>query len=230
MATRIVDGSKFALSGIKAADITQENGDKILRDIPIYAAIERMDAPTYQRILSEFVNGLQRGKSTDELTTQISPILNQLFEEALPHVASTILVEYVEMTVKHMKLLNQESGAACYMYANPQSDRSGLLVTIGSRFPTIGQDQGAMKTKVFDAYRGKIPLGADGDLISRSIADVVKFLERRFGQEANIMAKDEVNPSEYSSYCRVVAAFYEETLRLPSHVRAATLRKLFGVK
>lgn len=230
VATRIVDGSKFALSGMKTSDITQENGDRILRNIPMYAAVERMDAPTYQKILREFVDGLQRGKSVDELTAQISPILNQLFSEALPHVSSAVLVEYVDMTVRHMKLLNRESAAACYMYANPQNDRNGLLVALGAKFPTIVQDQTAMKTKVFGAYRGKLSLGADGDLVSRSIADVVKSLERRYGQEANVIAKDEVSPSDYSSYCRVVASFYEEILRLPSSEKTATLRKLFREK
>jgi len=134
------------------------------------------------------------------------------------------------MTVRHMKLLNRENAAACYLYANPQSDRSGLLATIGSKFPSIAQDQSAMKTKVFSSYRGRIQLGADGDLVSRSIADVIKSLERRLGQEASLIAKDEVSPNEYSSYCRVVTAFYEEILRLPSNVRVATLRKLFSEK
>ena len=43
------------------------------------------------------------------MTVQITPIINQLLEDALPHVPPSVLIEYIEMTVKHMKLLNRES-------------------------------------------------------------------------------------------------------------------------
>ena len=60
VATRIVDGSAFALSGINSTDITLEKSDRLLRGIPIYASIERMDMPTYQKILGIFFGGLRR--------------------------------------------------------------------------------------------------------------------------------------------------------------------------
>jgi hypothetical protein len=230
VATRIVDGSKFAVSGYTTEDITPENADRLLRNIPMYASIESMNTRAYQKILDEFVDGFRRGKSTDEMMIQIAPILDQLFEEALPNVPPAILVEYVEMTVRHLRLLNRESPAACYSYANPEKDRSGLLATIRSKFPALMRDQTAIKTKVFSGYRSKVPVGVEGELISRSIADVVKSLEGQYGQDAKLIGKAEISQEEYSSYCRVIVAFYEGVLRLPSNIRIATLRKMFGEK
>ena len=102
-----------------------------------------------------------------------------------------------------------------------------MLATIGSKFPALGDDQSAMKTKIFSAYRGKVPLGESSELVSRSMADVFKTLEGRFGRDVKLISNDEIK-REYSSYCRITVAFYEEVLRLPSSTRVAVLRKLFS--
>lgn len=230
VATRIVNGSRFALSGIDTEEINSDYTNRVLRSIPMYAAIERMDARSYQRISEQFLDGLKRGKSSEEMTVQVAPIINRLFEEALPNVPSSLLFEYVAVSIRHMKLLSKQNPEACYFYANPEKDRNGILADITSKLPTIGQDQREIKTKVIGAYRGAVPLASDADGVKSSIAQLFGTLGTRFGKDAKLLLNDEIAPSEYAAYCRVTTAFYEEILRLPSETRADVLRKIFHDK
>src|SRR5262249_47780338 len=85
VATRIVDTSKFALSGFTPSEITIETADKLLRDVPAYQAIAQIDNDSYQKIRAQVFDGLQKGKSASEISLQVSPIVDELFERALPH-------------------------------------------------------------------------------------------------------------------------------------------------
>jgi hypothetical protein len=227
VATQIVESSSFALSGIAAADITEEKADDLLRSIPMYAAISNLDAASYKKIRIRVLDGLQRGKSAREMMTEVNPIVDKLFVAALPHASPTVLVEYTEMMIKHMKLLNRDDPASCYAYLNPRKDDDGLLATLGAKYPTLVDDQNRIKTKAFSSYQSQSDFGLSKDEINKSVAEILKSLESQFGRDVSLVSKDEVERSKYFSYCNVMAAFYEQILRLPSNKRTAVLRTLF---
>jgi hypothetical protein len=228
VATRIVDPSMFALSGIDATEITFEKTETLLRGIPIYAAIDHMDSRAFHEIVEQFVDGLRRGKSTSEINIQIGPIIDRLLEKALPSAPEAILTEYVEMAVKHMKLLKRESPALCYFYLNPNKDASSSLAILGSRYPEVVNDQNRIKTKVFGSYQDNASSssGAKSEIDSR-VAEVYSSVERRLGQDAKLILKENIESREYDAYCGAMTNFYEEILRLPPITRGAVLQALF---
>jgi hypothetical protein len=227
VATRIVSSSSFGFSGINPAEITSEKTDALLRSIPTYAAIARINATAYQAILNRVLDGLRRGRSSEEMMVQVSPIVDELFERTLSQVPGRLLTEYTEMIVKHIRFLNRENPALCYAYLNPQKDDGKLLATIGSKYPTLLDDQNSIKAKVFGSYQFASDEGTTKDAVSGSIIEVLRSLERRFGKDVSLISKKEIDGSEYFSYCNVMAAFYADILRLPSSTRTGVLRTLF---
>jgi ATP-dependent protease ClpP protease subunit len=230
VATQIVDSSSFAFSAIDPAQITLEKTDALLRAIPMYAAISGIDEVSYQEILHRVLQGLQRGKSAHEIMGQVSPIVDALFEKALPNASPDVLTEYIEMMVKHIRSLNREDPAACYVYLNPQKDDGELLASIGSKYPALLDDQNSIKAKVLSSYQFASDEGLRKDAVSGSVAEIFRSLERRFGKDVSLISKKEIGRSEYFSYCNVMAGFYSEILRLPSDTRIAVLRTLYNAR
>ncbi|WP_024506621.1 GYF domain-containing protein [Bradyrhizobium sp. ARR65] len=227
VATKIVDSSTFALSGIDLAEISPEGTDALLRDIPLYAAIARIDAAAYREISRQILDGLRLGKSSGEMMVQVDPVVEELFERTLPHAAPALLTEYTEMTVNHIRLLNGEDPALCYAYMNPQKDSNNLLASFGSKYPGLVEDQNRMRTKVFDSEQRESTAELDRATVDRIVAETFKSIERRFGKDVSLISKQQLSRSEYFSYCNMMAAFYEEILRLPLATRAGVLRTLF---
>jgi hypothetical protein len=56
---------------------------------------------------------------------------------------------------------------------------------------------------------------------------VYKILQARFGDATAILNADELTPDQYGPFCEMVAATYQETLKLPQTQAVPLLRYLF---
>jgi len=227
VATQIVESSKFALSGLAESELTLEATDELLHNIPKYEAVAKMDGEAYRQIRSQVWDGLQKGKSAPEITSQIDPIVDGLFEKALPHTSAENLVEYAEMLVRHMRLLNRDNPGFCYAYINPDRDGAELPHEMGSKYPDLLGDQNAIKSKVLNSYQGNVTIELSQDAVRSAFDDVMNSVKKKAGQEAGLVGKENIGENEYSAYCNVMVSFYEEILRLPATTRTASLRTLF---
>lgn len=227
VATDIAGSSKFALSGFGTADITLETTDEVLRAVPTYQAVARMDSKAYQEIRAQVFDGLRRGKSASEISLQIDPIISKLFDRALPQSSPATLVDYTSMMVRHMRRLNRDDPAYCYVYLNPQEDAANKLMLLGTKYPELLADESAIRSKVFNTHQAEIPADPAEENVDASLAEIFKSLERRLGKDVRLISAKNISQESYFAYCNVMAAFYDEVLQLPENTRTASLRSLY---
>jgi hypothetical protein len=55
-------------------------------------------------------------------------------------------------------------------------------------------------------------------------------MQKQFGNDAGLLGKETVRPTEYKRYCEVMAAFYREVTKLPAAQAADLLRHLYSDK
>ena len=119
VATRVVDPSDYALSGVNVSNFTLSRADETLRGIETYAAIELIDPKAYEKMTDEFFVGIKQGKTTSEMRTLIAPIIDKVYMEILPRASSDLLAEYARLLAGQLDFLKQRDAGACYVYANP---------------------------------------------------------------------------------------------------------------
>ncbi|MFN3656925.1 MAG: GYF domain-containing protein [Pseudolabrys sp.] len=228
VATRIVDPSNFAFSGVDLASLTPARVDEFLRGIEIYAAIERISPSSYGKMKDELLLGLRQGKTMGEMRSKIAPIADRVYLDILPQASPELLVEYARLLIEHLKFLNQRSSTDCYAYANPEKIQGATTYEIATKYPLLDDKERAFRLKVMKTYRPNAFAANEAKHTDAALATVFVALKQRFGTNTNLITEDEVPPEKHFAYCTVLTAFYEEISRLPTTTGVAVLRTLLA--
>jgi hypothetical protein len=81
--------------------------------------------------------------------------------------------------------------------------------------------------RILDSYSGKVQLPNEQD-VSASLAKVHAALAARYGDKLSVLDEADLPPSKHSTYCSILAALYEQVLKLPPPDATAVLRHFFS--
>jgi hypothetical protein len=226
VATRIVDPSNYAFSGVDISELTPAWADKFLRGIDNYEAIGHVNSEAYEKMRAEFLEGLQRGITTAEMRSRIAPIADEVFMDVLPQASAELLIEYARLTAEQLDYLRQRNSRDCYFYANPNkgSDIGGQEII--AKYPSLDEKERAFRIKILRSHHPNAIASSDKKYGDAALEAVFRALRRRYGAEADLIGEDKISPDKYPTYCAVLLAFYEEIGHLPSSSGAAALRAI----
>jgi hypothetical protein len=229
VATKLVNSTDLAMSGIDPASFTKERLNETLRGIDIYDSVRIAAPQTYATILEKFQDGFQRGKSFAEIRSEISPLVLNVFGTALPYTSDDNLFLFAKFAIKILSAYNKEDPSACYFYANPEKATSDILVRMANKYKELANEEQQIKSRIIRSYSGKnIPIPSEQN-VSRSLGSVFAAIEAR-KIDLDVFTDDNIPFDKYYTYCVGRISLYEGTLRLPKKDAATLIRYLFGSK
>jgi hypothetical protein len=230
VATKLVDESDFAISGISPADLNREKIENELSKIELYAAVKKVDPEVYKSIIDRFFEGARRGDSVAEMREDIGPLITNIFENALPNANDDDITLFANSMTKIGSQLRGEDPAECYAYFNPDQDRSSLLVEVDKRHPDIFALEQTVRIKIIGDSNNSTTVPSTKQSILRSLSSVLSTLKGQGGIDWDVLQGSTVPPNKYDAYCYGLIALYQEALKLPKHDGAALIRYLVTSK
>jgi len=229
VATRIISSAELALSGISPSQLSPERIEKTLLEHPIYASLRRTNPDVYARVYEKFESGLRRGSSFAELRGEIFPMTLAAFEEALPHTSQSLLLEFAKFLSTTATTLNRDNPSNCYFYFNSEKASAGMVLELRKTYKSISSAEDDLMARILDSYSGKVRLPSEKD-ISGSLEKVQAAMAARFGDDLSVFDGGDLPPSKHSTFCTILAAMYEDVLKMPPGDATALLRHLFSNK
>jgi hypothetical protein len=227
VATRLISSSELALSGFSQSEMSSERIQEVLLANPIYAALRKVNPDAYATIHDRFENGLRRGVSLVELRAEVFPIGLGVLQEVLPHSSQALLLEFGRFMITAATTLGRDNPTNCYAYFNPDRASASAILEIREKHKSISAAEDDLMSRILSSYSGKVRLPSEKD-ISTSLGKVQAALAARYGDKLSVLDEADLPPSKHSTYCSILAAMYEQVLKLPPADATAVLRHFFS--
>jgi len=222
----ISDGSRFAASG-SAATLAPEELERMLVEIPLYAALKRAEPSRFDEMIGRLVEGYRQGQPEKEIFADARRLVASAVRRQLPHTSDANLIGYIEVLTDYMEGLKTTAPESCVALEDP-SKGARLTSDLGKLFPALG-------TKELALYQAIIEGGGPVGRFVPTDEQVEPYLEKvrgkvaaRPGVQLGLISKATLAPAEYRPFCETILAFYREIRRLPPSQSVAVLRNLFA--
>jgi hypothetical protein len=225
VATKVVDSSDYAISGLGQNRLTIEQIDKMLMSFDIYAAVRRRDPRSYDLILKKVTEGFQEGETMSDVASVVYPNVDRVFSDALPYTTDNVLLAYMKLKTTELRKLEQSDPAGCYFTINPDQANNSEIRRIQDQHPDMRDQEINLKAQVIDGYSENTALPTEGE-IKPLMRLVGAKLQIRPDFDSIFFSKDVVSPEKYQRYCGAYIAFYEEIFKLPQNDSVEVLRYL----
>jgi hypothetical protein len=227
-ATQLVNSADFALSGIPQSELTDDSIEQGLLANDMYAAIRKADPQTYRAILERFTDGVRRGKTISEMRSEIYPLGANLFQQLLPHASDDNLVTYTNFLVHQLSVLKSSDPSDCYYAANAAKTTSSAYIALTGRHKDLFAEEDKLEARILAESTGKDKHIPREEEVEASLKQISTGLQRRFGDDAQLLSADNVAVEKHRAYCEVLVSTYAAVLKLPRTQAVALLRYIYA--
>jgi hypothetical protein len=218
--TGIADQYKFAVSGYGPV-VTHDEFDRQFQSISLFAALKKVDPPTYAEFIRQFQNGYVAGGTEGSLIDALRVKLLPVIRSKIPLADDQTVLSLGELTIAQLSALARRDKRLCYeyLYRGNQGD-------LTQYFP-------AELTKQETALYERVLLTAtphskpDPTAINELQKTLGSNLVARFGDKFQLLTQKDVKPSQQNDYCDVGIGMYQEIMMLPHSNAVIILRDMF---
>ena len=223
-----VTGSlRFASSSTLAAASAAEKVKDALTRIPVYATLQRLDPAAFDTITGQVAQEFQQGASEEVIFADARTALDQTVRQYTPRASEEAILDMTEVLIAYMSALQASDPESC-VAINDQSTGARLRVNLLKQFPDIFDRELAVNERILTSgANSSQPIPAEPQ-IKPQLATIQTELTRRFDRQLGLLAKKDLAPSEYATYCQVARALLEEVRKLPPNQAADLLRYVYA--
>jgi hypothetical protein len=224
--TAVSDGSDFAASGY-GAEVTRESmAEKLTAALPVLSAMKDRLPGEHAKFISEFFDGYLNGETETKIIADARGKLLPLIASYRPLADDAVLIQLGKLTAEQYAALGNRDPRLCYLFASG----TGATRNFSSDIPApLLKREAVLTSRVIEtaARRQKVT----EKMTAPIWAKVLDRLAKRLGPERlAIIEVENPDPSQYSDYCTVTVALFEEICRLRENEAALLLRSIWSEK
>jgi hypothetical protein len=190
---------------------------------PLYGAVKRHEPTLFRQVVDEMEQRARRGLSFDEAAVRARPILGRLAAKYLPAASDQAIVQAMSTAAQTMRTLQSHSADECYRYIQPGSRPADL-----SLLPNELRQQDLASTAAIIETGARGQPHPRGEVTQDDLRWVYALLVEQFGEDAGVLNRLNAPNVNANAACGVVAALYENAIKLPAPRNAQLLRFLLA--
>jgi hypothetical protein len=225
--TAVADSSRFATSGTYASAAATEKVRDALTKIPVYATLQRIDPLAFDNMTGQLAGDFRQGASEDAIYVQARSVLGPTIKQYTPRASEDAILDMTEVMVAYMNALQSSDPESC-VALNDSSIGARLRADLAKQFPAIFDRELAVNERILATGAGNVASVPAETQIKPQLNTIQAQLTRRFDQKLGLLAKRNLAPSEYGTYCQIARALLEEIRRLPPKQAADLLRYVYA--
>jgi hypothetical protein len=220
------DSSLFGGSeSLAAATPTDKVRDALIK-APVYATLQRLNPAAFVSITEQIAAESQHGASEDVIFVKARSALGQTIKQYTPLASEDAILEMNDVMVAYMSALQVTDPESC-VAINDLSTGARLRTNLVKQFPDIFDRELAVDQRILTTADVAQPIPT-GPQIEPQLNAIQTQMTQRFDQQIRLLAKKDLAPSEYATYCQVALALLQEIRRLPRQQAADLLRYVYA--
>jgi hypothetical protein len=220
------DSSLFGGSESLAAGAATEQVRDALIKAPVYATLQRLNPAAFDSITEQVVADFQPGASEDVILVKARPALGQAIKQYTPLASEDAILDMTDVLVAYMNALQASDPESC-VAINDLSTGARLRANLATQFPDIFDRELAVDQRILTTADVAKPIPTEPQ-IEPQLNTLQAQMTRRFDRGVGLLAKKDLAPSEYATYCQVALALLQEIRRLPRQQAADLLRYVYA--
>jgi hypothetical protein len=220
------DSSLFGGSESLAAGAATEQVKGALIKAPVYATLQRLNPAAFDSITDQVVADFQPGASEDVIFVKARPALGEAIKQYTPRASEDAILDMTDVMVAYMNALQASDPESC-VAINDLSTGARLRANLAKQFPDIFNRELAVDQRILTTADVAHPIPTEPQ-IQPQLNTIQAQMTQRFDQRVGLLAKRDLAPSEYATYCRIALALLQEIRRLPRGQAADLLRYVYA--
>jgi hypothetical protein len=220
------DISMFGGSTSLAAGAANEQVRDALVKAPVYATLQRLNPAAFDSVTEHVAADVQPGVSDDVILVKARPALGRAMKQYTALASQDAILDMTDVMVAYMKALQASDPESC-VAINDLSIGARLRANLAKQFPDIFDRELAVDQRILTSADIAQPIPTEPQ-IKPQLNTVQARMTQRFNHGVGLLAKKELAPSEYATYCRIALALLEEIRRLPRQQAADLLRYVYA--
>jgi len=221
--TAMVSGDEFGLSGFQRQALIS-NIESVLLANRLYKAIQQREPDLYATIITKFKDGLQAGKSMDELRPTVTPYIQILRVKYLPYASDESVKAFAEYFAQVAKAVRPSPKVCLGYFRDGEPQASNAAIKMYSQ--GLGAKELELLAGIIQSadFSRRVPSKAEKE---RLLAVVIENAMKLLGERAGILAELSNPQPDPASWCDSFYALYLTIGSMPANqARVATLALL----
>lgn len=220
------DSSLFGGSESLAAGAATEQVRDALIKAPVYATLQRINPAAFDTITEQVVTDFQAGTTDDVILVKARPALGQAIKQYTALASEDAILEMNDIMVAYMNAMQASDPESC-VAINDLSTGARLRANLAKQFPDIFDRELEVDQRILTTADIAHPIPTEPQ-IAPQLNTVQTQMTKRFNRGVGLLAKKDLAPSEYATYCRIALALLQEIRRLPRQQGADLLRYVYS--
>jgi hypothetical protein len=220
------DSSLFGGSESLAAGAATEQVKGALIKAPVYATLQRLNPAAFDSITDQVVADFHPGAGEDVIFVKARPALGEAIKQYTPLASEDAILDMTDVMVAYMSALQASDPESC-VAINDLSTGARLRANLAKQFPDIFNRELAVDQQILTTADVAHPIPTEPQIQSQ-LNTIQAQMTQRFDQRVGLLAKRDLAPSEYATYCRIALALLQEIRRLPRRQAADLLRYVYA--
>ena len=207
---------------------SQREIEKSLSQISAYEVIAKYDLKAYEEIRREILKSLKNKESHDVAIGRARKRVAELVPGYIPRASDEAILRYMKAMVKEMEEFAGKNPELCYQFLFPQK-YGAVDVTQHLTPETQREDLAALAEVIRTAVEQPQP-PPDSSVAETSLKKVLNQFTQVHGEDT-LLLKDPFAPGiDKGKACSLIAALYQEVLKLPERESSLVLRYMLSSK
>jgi hypothetical protein len=221
------DSSLFGGSqSLAAGGAATEQVKGALIKAPVYATLQRLNPAAFDSITDQVVANFEPGASEDVIFVRARPALGEAIKQYTPLASEDAILDMTDVMVAYMNALQASDPESC-VAINDLSTGARLRANLARQFPDIFNRELAVDQQILTTADVAHPIPTEPQ-IQPQLDTIQAQMTQRFDQGVGLLAKRDLAPSEYATYCRIALSLLQEIRRLPRRQAADLLRYVYA--
>jgi hypothetical protein len=224
--TGIASSDMFAVSGY-GPNITQYDlAAQFKTNIPLYDAIAQTNPKFFKSLMSMFytsyINGEPEGKALDQMRQMVLPYIRS----RLAFADDATLIDYQKLMIKQYIVLQSIDPKLCFEYAAGTSPNTKFSAYFPPALTAreVALDERVIETADLTAHAKP----TDAELQPYQDTIYRQLITRFTKATVDIIFKNQIQPSDYVTYCNVSIAMFQEIGHLGDPGTVMMMRSIFS--
>jgi hypothetical protein len=225
--TSIVDGTKFAVSGMGSTTLTrQEIESKIAASAPVFGSIRAKYPAEFEKMVGIWHESLLKGMTETEAIAGTRGIMVPLIRKLTALADDDVLLDYAKILVDQYQELGGKNPTSCFVYASGYSENTNFVDEMSA---ATRERELAVENRIVQTAQARPPVKED--LVGEIWARVIEKLNSQ-GFEKNdwaaLTSPKDIPKEQHSRYCSLITKFFRAIVDMPRPEAILLLRDIIG--
>jgi hypothetical protein len=218
--------SKVLIITILSGTVVSAQVDQALKNSATFAAIQKADPLTYQKMRDAMIKAAEAHGSQAEINAAARPYLAGITRRYLPGASDNTVLDFTRVMTLEIDQIGAKDADACVAFINPSSGSSPLALDKLLTPELMQQDAAVTAAIIESGSQSPQPVPAKTD-ISDTLNRVARQMVSEFGSN-DVIALSKPGSLSHDRFCVMTSEFYKQILILPRTSAVPLLRFLYS--